>query len=135
MTDDESFLFANERFYAAFAGGDAEAMAALWAEAAPLLCVHPGAARLTERARIVASWRDILADPGVAGMRMEGPRLLRYGEVALVACYERLGGGVLSAVNGFVVENGAPRMVLHQAGQCRERPPEAASPRSATALH
>lgn len=123
MHDDESFLFANERFYAAFAAGDAGAMERLWAETAPLLCVHPGAAPLAERPRILESWRAILADPGVAGMRMDSPRLQRHGEVALVSCYERLGGSTLIALNGFVVENGTPRMVLHQAGACHDAPP------------
>jgi hypothetical protein len=136
MADDETFRFANERFYAAFAGGDADAMAALWAEAAPVLCVHPGAAPLTDRARIVASWRDILADPGVAEIRMDGARVHRHGGIALVVCYERLGDSVLTATNGFVLEDGSPRMVLHHAGACREAPPGTshASP-GGTALH
>lgn len=135
MADDETFLFANERFYAAFAAGDADAMAALWAAAAPVLCVHPGAAPLTDRARIVASWRDILSDPGVAEMHMDAPRLQRHGQVALVVCYERLGGGTLAAVNGFVLEDGTPRMVLHHATPCRDAPPETAPPATGPALH
>jgi len=122
MHDDESFLFANERFYAAFAAGDTAAMDALWAKSAPLLCVHPGAQPLAERPRIMESWHAILGDPGVAEMRMDTPRLQRHGEFVLVSCYERLGGGTLLGLNGFVFEDGTPRMVLHQAGPCHDAP-------------
>lgn len=94
-----------------------------------MLCVHPGAPPLCEREEIIASWRAILADTGVAEMRMDQPRLQRHDGLVLVVCYERLGGGVLAALNGFVLENGAPRMVLHQAGPCREAPPAPPSER------
>ena len=42
MHDRMALLFANEAFYAAFAGHDYAAMEALWARHAPVACIHPG---------------------------------------------------------------------------------------------
>jgi ketosteroid isomerase-like protein len=116
--DDERILFANEAFYAAFAAGDVDAMDEVWADDAPCVCLHPGAAPIHDRAEIMRSWDHILADPGIAEMRMHAPRVIGYGDFALVVCYESLGGGSLIATNGFIREDGQWRMISHQAGPC-----------------
>ena len=118
----ELILFANDAFYAAFASGDAAAMDDLWAQSAPLVCIHPGAAPLFERDDIISSWQGILSSDQVGDMSCLAPRLVNNDGLALVVCYEQLGGGTLVATNGFVLEDSRWRMVLHQAGPCAEPP-------------
>lgn len=124
---DEAILFANEAFYAAFGNGDADAMDALWSDATPAACLHPGAPPIFGKDEIMESWRHILGDPGISGMRYFGPRVIPSAAMALVVCYETLGQNTLAATNGFVLENGVWRMVLHQAAPCSDAPaaPEA----------
>jgi hypothetical protein len=53
-------LAANERFYRAFSEGDLESMSALWAQHAPVACLHPGQPVLLGRDAVLrpgeASW-------------------------------------------------------------------------------
>jgi len=120
--DDELILFANEAFYAAFASGNMEAMNDIWADNAPLVCLHPGATPIFDRAEIMRSWEHILADAGVSDMKMRAPRVLAYDGFALVTCYETMGGGALIATNAFIREDGNWRMISHQAGPCADAP-------------
>lgn len=120
--DGELALFANDAFYAAFAGGDLAAMDEVWAERAPVTCIHPGAAPLFERGAIMDSWAEILGNAGVSAMTCHRPRLISRAPLVLVVCYETLGSGALIASNGFVQEGGRWRMVLHQAGPCQDAP-------------
>ncbi len=125
-----AILFANDAFYVAFAGGDVAAMEALWARRAPVSCIHPGAPALTERAAIMASWRDIMGS-GPAEIRAVDPRVFPLQDAAWVTCHEILPNSTLIATNVFVREEGAWRMVHHHAGpapaptglQDREAPP------------
>lgn len=119
-------LEANQAFYRAFAARDAEAMERLWASRHPVACIHPGWDVLDGREEVVSSWRDILAGnaPDISASRAEA-RVL--GEAAFVTCHEVLAGGLLAATNVFVREDGAWRMVHHQAspvaaGQARRSP-------------
>lgn len=114
--DREAVLFANEAFYAAFRGGDMAAMAELWAERAPVAVIHPGWQALTGRERVMRSWRAILEGPNRPDITCHDASAHLCGEVAYVLCYERVGGGILVATNIFVREDGAWRMVHHQAG-------------------
>jgi ketosteroid isomerase-like protein len=109
-------LEVNGEFYRAFAARDLTAMAGLWAERHPVVCIHPGWDVLDGRERVLASWRAILESgnaPEVACERAEAHLLA--GDVALVTCHEILPGGRLAATNGFVREDGRWRMVHHQA--------------------
>ena len=115
MREDEA-LAANEAFYRAFDDGDREAMRRLWAERAPVVCVHPGGAAIVGREAVLASWDAILGAPTRPAIVCLSPNALCYDGFALVSCVERLSGGVLVATNGFVLEDGAWRMALHQAG-------------------
>ena len=124
--DREVVLFANEAFYSAFRGRDMAAMAALWAERAPVAVIHPGWQALTGRDRVLASWRTILEGPNPPDITCHGATAHLCGEVAYVLCYERVGGGVLVATNIFAREGRVWRMVHHQAGPtaATEPPPE-----------
>ncbi len=116
----DMILFANEAFYAAFASGDADAMADLWAEACDVACIHPGNPPLYDRQKIISSWQQILSDPGVSKMRMHSAVVVAGGPVALVTCFETFNSTTLAATNAFVMERGTWRMVLHQAGLCND---------------
>ena len=120
--DAQEVLFANEAFCLAFTSKDADAMDALWAREQPLVCVHPGWRRLTERAEIMESWRRILGNPEQPGMDFYDAEVHVLGTTALVTCYEELPGGVCLATNGFVEEDGQLRMVLHHSGVCGNPP-------------
>lgn len=123
--DRRAVVAANERFYRIFAAGDFAAMAALWAERHPVVCVHPGWAPLAGRDAVLESWQAILAAPDPA--RVSCRDVLAYGlaadgtvgtaGAAMVLCREVLAGqGVLAATNLFVREAGAWRMIHHHAG-------------------
>jgi ketosteroid isomerase-like protein len=117
MTDSDAVLAANLEFYRAFTMRDIAAMDALWAQRAPVACVHPGWPPLDDRESVMASWRGILDNPDSPRIACYDERVLLYGDTALVICEEELGGGTLIASNWFVREDGAWRMAHHQAGQ------------------
>jgi hypothetical protein len=123
MTDEEEVLDLNARFYAAFNDKDAEAMDSLWARTLPVACIHPGWSALRDRARVLASWRGILGNPGAPRIRVSEPSVHLLGEVAFVICYEHVGGGRLHATNIIAREDGAFRMVHHQAGPSTSQTP------------
>lgn len=120
-------LEANESFYRAFARRDAGAMARVWAERRPVVCIHPGWDVLEGREGVLESWQRILGSGNAPDVRCAVAEAHVHGEVALVTCHEVLEGGRLAATNVFVREDGAWRMVHHQAtpiapGQLRQRP-------------
>jgi ketosteroid isomerase-like protein len=117
MSDDaKALLAANDAFYQAFATRNAEAMAALWARRAPVACIHPGWDALIDRAAVLASWRQLLANPGSPAVRCRDARAHVLGEVGFVICHEVLPEGMLVATNMFVREDGDWKIVHHQAG-------------------
>jgi ketosteroid isomerase-like protein len=134
--DDDAVLAANRAFYRAFVARDLAGMAALWAEAAPVACIHPGWDVLAGRAAVLASWRDIFTQP--TAIRCGDERVLSFGDSACVICHETLGdgpaAGLLVATNLFVREAGAWRMVHHQAGGVAPGA-AAAQPAPANRLH
>jgi ketosteroid isomerase-like protein len=56
---------AEAAFYDAIGRADIEALMALWADDEEIVCVHPGAPRLTGHAAIRSSWEAILEHGGV----------------------------------------------------------------------
>lgn len=116
MGDAEDVLTVNQTFYRAFSDGDMDAMNALWSSAAPVACIHPGWATLTGRDTVMDSWRTILDSPGRPNITCRDAEAHELGDAAYVTCYEDVGAGVLAATNIFVLEDGAWRMVHHQAG-------------------
>ena len=114
MSQDTAVLFANEAFYAAFAGRDAAAMDDIWAARDAVTCLHPGWPPLHGREAVMQSWRDILANPDAPDIRCDSARPHVLGEAAYVVCAERLPGGELAATNVFVHERGIWKMVHHQ---------------------
>lgn len=124
MLEREAILFANDAFYEAFRARDFEAMAAIWADSAPVACIHPGWEALHGREAVLRSWRAILSGDGAPpGPRCRAARVLPLGEdAAAVLCYEEIGRSLLAATNLFVREAGAWRLAHHQAGPTRLAP-------------
>lgn len=116
MRDVERVLAANEAFYTAFATRDVEAMETLWAQRARVACIHPGWQPLHGRDAVLASWRDIMSNPNSPPIRCSDAVAHVLGATAIVICTERFPGAELVATNVFVEEDGAWRLIHHQAG-------------------
>jgi len=134
MSDHEAVLFANDAFYLSFAAGDSDGMEALWAETAPVSCIHPGWEALSGRQAVLDSWRSIMA-AGAPSIRCRSPEVQLYGDFANVLCYEEVEGGFLIATNAFVREGGTWRMVHHQAGPTRGKPTDEAPDGNARSIN
>jgi ketosteroid isomerase-like protein len=115
VSSDFEVLDANSAFYAAFSDRDLEAMDAVWASEAPVVCVHPGWDALRGREAVMDSWRAILNGPGSPEIGCSHAFAQVLGETALVVCREHVPGGELVATNVFVQEGGAWKLVHHQA--------------------
>ena len=121
MGDVERVLAANEAFYAAFATRDVGVMDGLWSRRAPVACVHPGWQALFGRDAVMESWRDIMSNPNSPPIRCTRPIAHVVGGTAVVICTERFPGAELVATNVFVEEDGAWKLVHHQAGAIARR--------------
>lgn len=122
MREEALLHFVNDAFYQAFRERSLGAMEALWAQRLPLVCAHPGARPLYERAEILESWQQILGNPHCPVLECRVERVSQYGELGLITCYEWSRAqpeACLLATNGFVREDGQYRMVWHQAGPVR----------------
>ena len=125
MSDSADVVAANAAFYDAFRTGDVAAMDALWARRAPVVCIHPGWPALFGRERVISSWKAIF-DSGAPAIRCAAAEAHVIGEVAFVICTETLPDGQLVATNVFAREDGAWRMVHHQAGPVAAADPDPA---------
>jgi ketosteroid isomerase-like protein len=114
-SDARAVLAANQAFYTAFARRDLLAMDAVWAQRAPVACIHPGWDALVGREQVMASWRAILSGAGAPAIECQSPTAHLLGDAAFVICYEAVRGARLIATNLFVREDGAWRMTHHHA--------------------
>lgn len=128
MTDNDAVLAANLEFYRAFAARDLAAMDGLWAQRAPVACLHPGWTTLKDRNAIIESWRGILSNPDAPRIVCFDEQVFLYDNVALVVCEEELDGGTLAASNLFIREDDEWRIVHHHAGQIVRRHAERRRP-------
>lgn len=115
-------LAANARFYRAFSEGDLASMNTLWAEHAPVACLHPGQPLLLGRDAVLRAWREILEHQRGIELSSQEPSVQLFGDTAIVYCYEAVGDqpAHLAATNVFVLEGSAWRMVHHHAGPLAE---------------
>jgi hypothetical protein len=114
-------LAANQAFYTAFARGDLTVIDALWAQRSPVACIHPGWGALHGREDVMESWRSILEGGPGPTVRCTRPSACVLGDSAYVVCGENIQGAELVATNFFIREDGAWKLVLHQAGPVHRR--------------
>jgi hypothetical protein len=112
---EDAVLDANAAFYAAIRTGDIVAMERLWAVRREVSCTHPSMQALAGRDRVMESWRLILVEGEPPPIRFDDPSVILAGGAALVLCTEIVGEAQLVAVNSFVHEDGAWRLINHQA--------------------
>jgi ketosteroid isomerase-like protein len=108
--------FANQAFYRAFAAVDLDAMANVWALAAPVSCSHPGAAPIFGRDAVLASWRGIFAAATRFAIDHRPIHVDMVGGIGVAHTIEILEGGTLLATNLFIKEGRIWRMIHHHAG-------------------
>jgi ketosteroid isomerase-like protein len=114
-------LAANAEFYRAFSARDLAAMDSLWAQHAPVACVHPGWEALRGRSEVMASFRAILGSPTSPPISSGGATASVLGDTAYVLCTEAIEGDALVATNVFTREDGAWKLVHHHAGPVARR--------------
>jgi ketosteroid isomerase-like protein len=119
--DEAEVLEANASFYRTFRRRDFAGMDALWSRSSLVACAHPGWPVLYGREEVIASWKAILANPESPRVDHDEPRVLAHGELAVVICTERVGETELVATNAFAREDGAWRMIHHQAAPFSRR--------------
>ena len=109
-------------FYAAFEACDLKAMMAVWAEHAPLLCVHPGGSPLTARAAVEESWRRIFLGGARVRITLSDLREVAGEDVCVRYVHENIRHGpdlgtiaLVLASNVYVREQGGWRMCSHHA--------------------
>lgn len=124
MSASAEVLFANETFYHLFRIRDLEGMADFWAERTSVTCIHPGWHALRSRDEVMESWEGILSNPDSPRVSCRGARAHMNGDMGVVVCYEMIGDSVLVATNIFAREDGAWKIVHHQAGPCNLPPAE-----------
>ena len=135
LTDIDAVLQANLDFYHAFNDRSVKAMEALWSRTAPVLCVHPGWNALAGHDPVIQSWRAILTNPDAPHVMVHDDRAFLYGDLAIVQCEEELETGHLVATNMFIRENGAWKMIHHQASPLLVRTGEERRRRSSPTRH
>lgn len=135
MSDEGDVLAANGAFYAAFAAGDYAAMNALWARQAPVACVHPGWPPVHGREKVMSAWHGILGNPPRPAVRPFGEHAMLLGDVGVVIGFEAIGDITLVATNVFARENGAWKMVHHQAAVTETAPRQTAATDPARSIH
>lgn len=123
MSDQETVLFANQAFYAAFTNRDMKSMSELWSTDKVITCIHPGWPVVRGRDDVLGSWRGILDNAGAPKIEGLAAEAAINGDVAIVTCVECLNGrNFLAATNVFVREGARWRMIHHQAGPANVDP-------------
>lgn len=102
-------------------------MDALWARSVPVCCIHPGWSPVRGRDNVMSTWDNILKHPPQPTIQALGEQATIVGIVGMVVGFEAIGDVTLVATNVFVLEEGAWKMVHHQAA-VTERAPRAPEP-------
>lgn len=109
-------------FYAAFEGGDLEAMARIWARSGDVVCVHPHGPQLVGYDQVMQSWENILDN--TAGFRIavqvvnqydEGDVSVRFVNETLVNEHSDAAPVTVLATNAYQRTESGWRIVLHHA--------------------
>jgi ketosteroid isomerase-like protein len=128
MSDKNDLVAANAAYYRAFSERDLDAMSRVWAED-NVSCIHPGWAAIVDRNTILASFKEIFRNPHQEQVKAHGEYVIVDGDDARVICVEKVSESTLVATNQFRREEGAWRLVHHQASPLVIAPVEPAASR------
>jgi ketosteroid isomerase-like protein len=113
----EEVAAANRRYYAAFEGGDLDAMSDVWERSERSVCTHPGWATLRGWGKISASYFTLFQNGQSLQFVLTEEHVVVHGDTAWVSLDENLlgdqGGVTVAAVNIFVRRDVLWRMVCH----------------------
>ncbi len=115
LSDKARVQAANEAFYAAFQAGDMAAMDALWSRRPDIRVFHPNRRGIEGREKVMRSWRGILHGSPPPQIHASDPLVILSRNSATVICFEEMGYARMIATNVFLREQGAWRLVHHQA--------------------
>ncbi|MES2536561.1 MAG: nuclear transport factor 2 family protein [Pseudomonadota bacterium] len=130
---------AEARFYDAIARADIDALMAIWSDEEDIVCIHPGAARLTGVASVRASWEAIFERGGVhiRPLQLHVSHNLMTAVHSIVEAIHRADNQPqevhVLATNVYIKTALGWRIVMHHASVAPGRAPAASPP--ATLLH
>jgi uncharacterized protein (TIGR02246 family) len=122
---DDELRATNLAFYKAFEAGDIEAMASVWANEAPISCVHPGWEPVVGREAVLASWVGIFRGTREIIFTLRNVQMFMVGDTAWVVLIEEIDASQQDgqrvrassqATNVFVREPDGWKLVHHHAG-------------------
>jgi uncharacterized protein (TIGR02246 family) len=112
---------AEAAFYRAFERRDLDAMMAVWADEASIVCVHPGGPMLIGREAVRASWEQILAGGGAMSFAVQEVRREIRDRLAVHVVQEHIRAGderpgpPVLVTNVYRLTDHGWRMILHHA--------------------
>jgi ketosteroid isomerase-like protein len=124
-SDADAVRASNLAYYRAFEAGDIEAMAGIWASAAPVSCLHPGWEPVVGREAVLSSWASIFRSTRAVIFTLRGVQLFVVGDAAWVVLIEELDISpvdgqrmrvAMVATNYFMREPDGWEMVHHHSG-------------------
>ncbi len=122
MSEEVAALFANDAFYAAFAGRDMETMQEVWSKNVNIRCIHPGWDEISGRENVLDSLAAVFGGNAAPDITCHHAKAVIYGDVAVVVCHEEVDGAFLIATNIFERQGRIWKMVHHQAGPMGVQP-------------
>ena len=130
MSDQDSAITANEKFYRAFNARDLSAMKEIWSSHQNVTCVHPGWSPLNGFEPIIDSWQGIFKNSGNMDIQISDINMLTSNDLAWVSCVEKLytiaSHGVLASkvfsTNLFKLNQDGWKMIMHHASPMPSMP-------------
>lgn len=107
-------------FYEAFEHRDFHAMMAVWAEDDSVICIHPGAPRLSGIEQVAISWKHLFETSPLMRFRLTDGLYTQDAMLAIHQIRENIEvdgeeSGVVLTTNIFQFIDGSWRMVIHHA--------------------
>ena len=130
MSDQDSAITANEKFYKAFNARDLSAMKEIWSSHQNVTCVHPGWSPLNGFEPIIDSWQGIFKNSGNMDIQISDINMLTSNDLAWVSCVEKLytiaSHRVLASkvfsTNLFKLNQDGWKMIMHHASPMPSMP-------------
>ena len=130
MSDQDSAITANEKFYKAFNARDLSAMKEIWSSHQNVTCVHPGWSPLNGFEPIIDSWQGIFKNSGNMDIQISDINMFISNDLAWVSCVEKLytiaSHGVLASkvfsTNLFKLNKDGWKMIMHHASPMPSMP-------------